>query len=128
MIFYDLSLQKWVRSAGLTVDPWEVLTIPIGASYILPVTFCNGEEIETPSYSAMTVVVKKAGEPESAALIEWDADYTDGNGSVVFEIDTSTILSQEDDLTPCFLQIAYTVDGVDYFTTLLETNLQNRYA
>lgn len=128
MIFYDLSLQKWVRSAGLTVDPWGVLTIPIGAIYELSVYFCDGDKIETPSYSDMSLVIKKSGEPTSTSLIAADATYVGGDGEIVFEIDSTATPLQTDDLTPCVLQIAYTVNSINFLTTTLEINLQNKYA
>jgi hypothetical protein len=51
----------------------------------------------------------------------------DGNGAVVFEIDTSTVLSQEEDQTTCYLQVEYVVDTVPFLTTLQEVILQNNY-
>jgi hypothetical protein len=127
MIFYDQSLIQWVRKPGLSTPPWESLAIPIGGIFKLAVKFCEGATIVLPDYSAMTVTIKKAGLPESGALVTGSAEYDDGNGSIIFELDLSLILSQTEDFTPCYLQLAYTVETFEYLTPLLEVSLINNY-
>jgi len=128
MIFYDLTLNKWVRKAGLETSPWETLVIPIGAVYPLAIQFCEGSELVTPSYDTMSLVIKEAGNAAATSLATATAAYDAGNGSVVFEIDLSATANQTDDQTACFMQVAYEIDSVQYLTTLLDVSLQNNYA
>lgn len=127
MLFYDTSLNRWVRKPGMTTAPWDVIAIPIGATYILPILFCEGAEVAIPSYTTMSITIKIAGQPSSAAIATASAEYVDGNGAVVFEIDMSNVLSQTEDQTSCFLQVQYEVDSIQYLTTLQEVILQNNY-
>ena len=127
MLFYDTSLNRWVRKLGATIAPWELVVIPIGATYILPILFCEGADVAVPSYTTMSLTIKIAGQPSSAAIATASAEYVDGNGAIVFEIDMSGVLSQTDDQTSCFLQVQYEVDSVQYLTTLQEVIIQNNY-
>lgn len=111
----------------MTTAPWEVIAIPIGATYILPILFCEGADVAVPSYTTMSITIKIAGQPSSAAIATASAEYVDGNGAVVFEIDMSNLLSQTEDQTSCFLQVLYTVDSIEYLTTVQEVILQNNY-
>ena len=127
MLFYDTSLNRWVRKLGATIAPWELVVIPIGATYIFPILFCEGADVAVPSYTTMSLTIKIAGQPSSAAIATASAEYVDGNGAIVFEIDMSGVLSQTDDQTSCFLQVQYEVDSVQYLTTLQEVIIQNNY-
>jgi hypothetical protein len=127
MIFYDQSLNQWVRKPGLSTPPWESLAIPIGARYNLAVQFCEGAEITPPSYSDMSATIKAAGSPSTTALVTAAAAYDSGNGSIIFELDLSETPAQDEDFTACYLQISYTVDTFEYLTPLLEVSLINNY-
>lgn len=127
MIFYDTSLNRWVRKPGLSTATWDITTIPIGGIYILPILFCSGADVAVPSYTTMSLTIKLAGQPLTSAIATASAEYVDGNGAVVFEIDMSGVSNQEEDQTSCFLQVQYEVDALQYLTTLQEVILQNNY-
>lgn len=127
MIFYDESLNQWVRKPGLSTPPWESLAIPIGGTFRLGVKFCQGATITLPDYSAMTATIKISGTPSATALTTATAEYDDGNGSIIFELDLSTTPAQDEDFTACYLQLSYTVDTFEYLTPLLDVSLINNY-
>ena len=127
MIFYDQSLNQWVRKPGLSTPPWEPLAIPIGGTFRLGVKFCQGGAIVLPDYSAMTATIKAVGYPAATALATATAEYDDGNGSIIFELDLSTTPTQDDDFTACYLQLSYTVDAFEYLTPLLDVSLIKNY-
>jgi hypothetical protein len=127
MIFYDQSLNQWVRKPGLSTPPWDVLAIPIGGTFRLGVKFCEGATITLPDYSAMTATIKAVGTPSATALATAAAEYDDGNGSIIFELDLSATAAQDEDFTACYLQLSYTEDSFEYFTPLLDVSLINNY-
>jgi hypothetical protein len=75
----------------------------------------------------MSITIKLAGQPLTSAIATASAEYVDGNGAVVFEIDMSGVSNQDEDQTSCFLQVQYEVDSLQYLTTLQEVILQNNY-
>jgi len=127
MIFYDQSLNQWVRKPGLSTPPWESLAIPVGGTFRLGVKFCEGTKIVLPDYSEMTATIKAVGTPSATALATATAEYDDGNGSIIFELDLSTTPAQEYDFTTCYLQLSYTVVSFEYLTPLLDVSLINNY-
>jgi len=127
MIFYDQSINQWVRKPGLSTPPWESLAIPIGGTFRLGVKFCEGVSIVLPDYSEMTATIKAVGSPTATALATATAEYDDGNGSIIFELDLSATPEQEDDFTSCYLQLSCTVETFEYLTPLLEVSLIKNY-
>jgi len=76
----------------------------------------------------MALTIKAAGSPSSTALATAEAEYDSGSGAVVFQVDLSTLVSQEEDFTACYLQLQYEIDTFQYLTTLLDVSLINNYS
>jgi hypothetical protein len=128
MISYDINLNKWVRRPGLSSSPWEVVSVPIGASFRLPVQFCCGQEIQILDSAEITLTIRKSSDAASVKIAEAQPDHDEGKGAMIFILGLSEAENQTDLQTPCYLQIQYEIDDVQYLTNLLEIVITNNYS
>lgn len=133
MLFYDLNLNSWVRSPGSTAPAPMTPVLTIGATALMLVKFCKGEEIVT-SFSAVGAGIKIYGDFDGDYVSQDNAPSESGGDAFVFQFDLSTpeasayfTANPTEETAKAVIQLSYTESGTDGVTVPLSIILQNTY-
>lgn len=131
MLTYDLDLGAWVRKPGVDTPAWGTVSLASGQTASVAVQFCRGDAIQNLAGSTWFAGLKIEADFAGAYVAQDSAPVEDGNGSVVFALDLSSVpyfaANPTESQVNAAFQVCAVTDGVAMKTAPLRIALLNDY-